>query len=131
MFSARPPLAESIVVPRPLGAQPRRSEWIWPDAGVLSLALTGGGSQDRLLWRADLGLLLSVWPTRLPADRRRFFIRKFSGNGLVMWERFGVVFTIPELRKKILFALGLLLVYRVGWWITVDSGVSLACFPWL
>jgi len=32
-----------------------------------------------------------------------------------MWEKLRVVFTIPELRKKILFTLGLLLVYRVGW----------------
>src|SRR5438067_1647667 len=32
-----------------------------------------------------------------------------------MWEKIRVVFTIPELRKKILFTLGLLLVYRVGW----------------
>ncbi len=36
-----------------------------------------------------------------------------------MWEKIRVVFTIPELRKKILFTLGLLLVYRVGWWITL------------
>ena len=32
-----------------------------------------------------------------------------------MWEKLRVVFTIPELRKKILFTLGLLAVYRVGW----------------
>src|SRR6478672_2006462 len=32
-----------------------------------------------------------------------------------MWEKIRIVFTIPELRKKILFTLGLLLVYRVGW----------------
>jgi len=32
-----------------------------------------------------------------------------------MWEKLRVIFTIPELRKKILFTLGLLLVYRVGW----------------
>ena len=32
-----------------------------------------------------------------------------------MWEKIRVVFTIPELRKKILFTLGLLLVYRLGW----------------
>jgi preprotein translocase subunit SecY len=36
-----------------------------------------------------------------------------------MWEKIRVVFTIPELRKKILFTLGLLLIYRVGWWITL------------
>ena len=36
-----------------------------------------------------------------------------------MWEKIRVVFTIPELRKKILFTLGMLLVYRVGWWITL------------
>ncbi len=32
-----------------------------------------------------------------------------------MFEKLRVVFTIPELRKKILFTLGLLAVYRVGW----------------
>ncbi len=32
-----------------------------------------------------------------------------------MWEKLRVVFTIPELRKKILFTLGLLAVYRIGW----------------
>ena len=32
-----------------------------------------------------------------------------------MWEKLRVVFTIPELRRKILFTLALLLVYRVGW----------------
>jgi preprotein translocase subunit SecY len=32
-----------------------------------------------------------------------------------MWEKIRVIFTIPELRKKIFFTLGLLAVYRVGW----------------
>jgi len=32
-----------------------------------------------------------------------------------MWEKIRVVFTIPELRKKILFTLALLAVYRIGW----------------
>jgi preprotein translocase subunit SecY len=32
-----------------------------------------------------------------------------------MWEKIRVVFTIPELRNKILLTLGLLAVYRVGW----------------
>jgi preprotein translocase subunit SecY len=32
-----------------------------------------------------------------------------------MWEKIRVIFTIPELRKKIFFTLALLLVYRVGW----------------
>ena len=32
-----------------------------------------------------------------------------------MWEKIRVVFTIPELRWKILFTLGLLAIYRVGW----------------
>jgi preprotein translocase subunit SecY len=32
-----------------------------------------------------------------------------------MWEKLRVVFTIPELRKKILFTLLLLAIYRVGW----------------
>ena len=36
-----------------------------------------------------------------------------------MFEKLRVVFTIPELRKKILFTLGLLAVYRVGWQITL------------
>jgi len=42
-----------------------------------------------------------------------------------MWEKLRVVFTIPELRKKILFTLGLLAVYRVGWQIPlpiIDQG---------
>jgi preprotein translocase subunit SecY len=32
-----------------------------------------------------------------------------------MWEKIRIVFAVPELRKKILFTLGLLAVYRVGW----------------
>ncbi len=32
-----------------------------------------------------------------------------------MWEKLRVVFTIPELRNKILLTLGLLAIYRVGW----------------
>ncbi|MEX0678315.1 MAG: preprotein translocase subunit SecY [Pirellulales bacterium] len=32
-----------------------------------------------------------------------------------MWEKIRVIFTIPELRKKVLFTLGLLAVYRIGW----------------
>ncbi len=32
-----------------------------------------------------------------------------------MWEKLRVVITIPELRKKILFTLGLLAIYRIGW----------------
>jgi preprotein translocase subunit SecY len=36
-----------------------------------------------------------------------------------MWEKIRVIFTIPELRKKILFTLGLLAVYRIGWQITL------------
>jgi preprotein translocase subunit SecY len=32
-----------------------------------------------------------------------------------MWEKIRVVFTIPELRQKILLTLGLLAVYRIGW----------------
>ncbi len=34
-----------------------------------------------------------------------------------MWEKIRVVFTIPELRKKILLTFGLLAIYRIGWWI--------------
>jgi preprotein translocase subunit SecY len=48
-----------------------------------------------------------------------------------MWEKLRVVFTIPELRKKILFTLGLLAVYRVGWHIplpVVDQGKMDAFF---
>jgi preprotein translocase subunit SecY len=32
-----------------------------------------------------------------------------------MWEKIRVVFTIPELRQKILLTLGLLAIYRIGW----------------
>ena len=32
-----------------------------------------------------------------------------------MWEKIRVVFTIPELRQKILLTLGFLAIYRVGW----------------
>ena len=34
-----------------------------------------------------------------------------------MFEKLRIIFTIPELRQKILLTLGLLAVYRVGWWI--------------
>src|ERR1700761_2836681 len=34
-----------------------------------------------------------------------------------MWEKFRIVVTIPELRRKILLTLGLLAIYRVGFWI--------------
>ena len=34
-----------------------------------------------------------------------------------MWEKIRIVFTIPELRRKILLTLGLLAIYRVGFWI--------------
>lgn len=34
-----------------------------------------------------------------------------------MWEKFRVVFTIPELRQKIFLTMGLLAIYRIGWWI--------------
>ena len=37
-----------------------------------------------------------------------------------MWEKVRVIFTIPELRKKIFFTLGLLAVYRVGWQIPLN-----------
>ena len=36
-----------------------------------------------------------------------------------MWEKIRVVFTIPELRQKILLTLFLLAIYRVGWQITL------------
>ena len=32
-----------------------------------------------------------------------------------MWEKIRVIFTIPELRQKILLTLLLLAIYRVGW----------------
>src|SRR5687767_11131327 len=43
-----------------------------------------------------------------------------------MWEKLRVVFTIPELRQKILFTLGFLAIYRVGWQIplpVIDQAV--------
>ena len=36
-----------------------------------------------------------------------------------MWEKIRTIFTIPELRQKILLTCGLLAVYRVGWQITL------------
>jgi preprotein translocase subunit SecY len=48
-----------------------------------------------------------------------------------MWKKIRVIFTIPELRKKILFTLGLLAVYRVGWQIPlpiIDQGQMTAFF---
>jgi preprotein translocase subunit SecY len=48
-----------------------------------------------------------------------------------MWEKIRVIFTIPELRKKILFTLGLLAVYRIGWHILlpiVDQAQMTAFF---
>ncbi|HVX63751.1 MAG TPA: preprotein translocase subunit SecY [Pirellulales bacterium] len=45
-----------------------------------------------------------------------------------MWEKLRVVFTIPELRTKILLTLGLLGIYRIGSWIPlpiVDQSKSL------
>ena len=36
-----------------------------------------------------------------------------------MWEKIRVVFTIPELRRKIFLTLGLLAIYRIGWWVTL------------
>jgi preprotein translocase subunit SecY len=34
-----------------------------------------------------------------------------------MWEKIRIIFTIPELRQKILLTLLFLAIYRVGWWI--------------
>jgi len=48
-----------------------------------------------------------------------------------MWEKLRVVFTIPELRQKILLTLGLLAVYRIGFWIPlpiVDPGAMAKFF---
>ena len=42
-----------------------------------------------------------------------------------MFQKIRVIFSIPELRQKILLTLGLLAVYRIGWWIPlpiIDSG---------
>jgi preprotein translocase subunit SecY len=42
-----------------------------------------------------------------------------------MWNKIRVIFTIPELRNKLLLTLGLLAIYRVGWHITlpvIDPG---------
>ena len=36
-----------------------------------------------------------------------------------MWEKIRVVFTIPELRRKIFLTLGLLAIYRIGWWVAL------------
>jgi len=36
-----------------------------------------------------------------------------------MWEKIRIVFTIPELRKKILLTLGFLAIYRIGWHISL------------
>ena len=32
-----------------------------------------------------------------------------------MWEKLRIVFTMPELRQKILLTLGFLAIYRIGW----------------
>jgi preprotein translocase subunit SecY len=48
-----------------------------------------------------------------------------------MWEKIRVVFTIPELRQKILLTLGLLAIYRIGWQIPlpiVDTAQMTAYF---
>lgn len=34
-----------------------------------------------------------------------------------MWEKIRIIFTIPELRQKILLTLLFLAIYRVGWWV--------------
>ena len=38
-----------------------------------------------------------------------------------MWEKIRVVFTIPELRQKILLTLMFLAIYRIGWQIPCQS----------
>src|SRR4029079_1473087 len=43
-----------------------------------------------------------------------------EGRIEAMWEKLRVIFTIPALRKKNLFTLGLLAVYRVGWQIPLN-----------
>ena len=43
-----------------------------------------------------------------------------------MWEKVRVIFTIPELRQKILLTLFLLAIYRVGWQITLPMVDRLA-----
>jgi preprotein translocase subunit SecY len=48
-----------------------------------------------------------------------------------MWEKIRIVFTIPELRNKILLTLFLLAIYRIGWQIPlpiVDTGKMTAFF---
>lgn len=48
-----------------------------------------------------------------------------------MWEKIRIVFTIPELRQKILLTLGLLAIYRIGWQIPlpiVDVNAMTAFF---
>ncbi|MFZ9681407.1 MAG: hypothetical protein ACO3CL_08320 [Bacteroidia bacterium] len=39
-----------------------------------------------------------------------------------MLEKIRVIFTIPELRQKILLTLGLLAIYRVGWQVPLPIG---------
>ena len=36
-----------------------------------------------------------------------------------MFEKLRIIFTIPELRNKILLTLGLLAIYRIGWQISL------------
>jgi preprotein translocase subunit SecY len=36
-----------------------------------------------------------------------------------MWQKIRIIFTIPELRQKILLTLGLLAIYRIGYWIVL------------
>ncbi len=36
-----------------------------------------------------------------------------------MIQKIRVIFSIPELRQKIMLTLGLLAIYRIGWWIPI------------
>ena len=47
-----------------------------------------------------------------------------------MWEKIRVVFTIPELRQKILLTLGLLAIYRIGWQIPLPIVDANEMFQW-
>jgi preprotein translocase subunit SecY len=60
-----------------------------------------------------------------------WIIRKlFSFIGGLAPEKVRVIFTIPELRKKIFLTLGLLAIYRIGWQIPLPIVDSVKMFRW-
>ncbi len=42
-------------------------------------------------------------------------MQRHSEESTAVLEKLRVIFTIPELRQKILLTLGLLAIYRIGW----------------